>query len=232
MKKRGITVCLTAIGLMALSLAGSGCSEILSADISGDSVVVLSPGDSLFTTKTSILFWWEENRDIERFHFQLANPDFDAPDELLDTAITGQKLTRLLTEGKNVWRVKGDNEGSETPYITRTLFIDNDDPDKATATALDGDTISASSVDTLRWSSRDQPISGYRYPVADSVFLSLVNDSTRFNEAVFVDYNEPHQWPASDAGSPLTAGKYYWYLITLDKAGNTRKSDLFFFLVK
>lgn len=231
-KRRILRIWLGAFALTGTLLGSSSCSEILSADIGEDSVIVNSPADSFYTQNTSILFWWEENRDIEAYRFQLAHPDFASPDELTDTSLFALKLTLTLGEGRHTWRIQGDNESSETPFVTRTLFVDLSDPDKATATHLDGDTLAVGDADSLRWTSRDQPLDGVRYDVADSVYLSLVNDSTRFLEPAFIDFGEAKVYPAEDATGSLGSGKYYWYLITVDQAGNTRKSNLFSFLVQ
>ena len=225
-------IALTVLLALAAMLGGTGCSEILSADISQDSVVVLGPADSTFTQSASVLLWWEENRDIEQYRLQVANPTFDAPSQLIDTTLIAQTLTLSLEPGQNTWRIKGVNEGSETEFVTRVVFVDQSDPDKATATHLDGDTIAVGDPDSLRWTSRDQPIEGIRYPVADSVFLSLVNDSTRFQDGVLLDFGQGGTHPAEDDAGLLASGKYWWYVVTMDKAGNTRKSNLFSFVIQ
>jgi hypothetical protein len=229
---RSASLALALLLTFATLLLGTGCSEILSADISQDSVVVLGPSDSIFTQTPSVLFWWEENRDIEKYRFQVANPTFDNPVTLADTTVIAQMLTMSLEPGQNIWRIKGVNEGSETVYIIRVLFVDQSAPDKATATHLDGDTIAVGDADSLRWTSRDQPIEGIRYPVADSVYLSLVNDSTRYQEGALVNFGESRAYPAEDGGGLLASGKYWWYLVTVDKAGNTRRSNTFSFVVQ
>ena len=214
---------------------GASCSEILSPDITDHELEVNSPGDSTFTSNSSVTFWWEDDVDIEQYEFRVTYGPIGSQSLVVDTTLLTNSFTRSLTSDQAYsWQVRGKNEGSVTPWVYRTIFIDETEPDKATATAWDGDTMISGNSATLTWYSTDFPLGGVAYPVADSLLLYRRNDSTTVGGKWYIEAGEAKEFSlSSTAPSPMNGpGTYYWKIVSIDKAGNRRASDLFRFSVQ
>lgn len=103
-----------------------GCSEIFVEDISDKELILISPADALVTEVVTVMFWWEETEDIEKYNLQVVHPNFENPQQvLLDTNITGNRFSQTLYPGDFEWRVNGFNSVYETEYKYRTFTIDS-----------------------------------------------------------------------------------------------------------
>jgi hypothetical protein len=213
----------------------SSCTEIFSPDITDHSLIVNSPSDSLYTSANTIAFWWEKDIDIEQYEFRLTYTTSGNLNLLLDTAFVGNTYNyAFASDNAYHWQVRGKNEGSETVWIERELFVDRTSPDKATATHMNGDTLATGATDTLQWFSADFPLNGTNHPVTDSLILYRKNDSLTIGGKWYFTATDPRMFQiTATSPSPLNGpGTYYWRIVTIDKAGNRQTSDRFQFVVQ
>ncbi len=211
------------------------CSEILSPDISGKQITILSPSDSLFTSESSINFWWEKEELIEQYNFRMTYLSNGNLNLVMDTNMVSNSISvPALGDEIYYWQVQGENEGSETPWEVRTLIVDQTAPDKANAIHLNGDTLFSGMTDSLQWQSADYPIGGSSYPVSDSLILYRKNDSLTVGSSIFFEENDARKLViTANSPSPINgSGKYFWRVISIDRAGNRQTSDQFYFIVQ
>lgn len=216
-------------------LASSGCSEFLSPDITSASITLNSPPDSLYTRDNAVTFWWEPDADIERFQLRITQQSGGSINLVFDTIFNDNSLALSFPDDQvYTWQLRGVNEGSQSAWIQRTLFIDRTRPEKATATHLDGDTIPAGATDSLAWYSADFPLAGARYPVGDSLVIFRKNDPTTVGARYYFAVGAPRvQAVSATAPSPFNGpGRYYWQVVSFDLAGNRQVSDQFQFVIQ
>lgn len=127
-----ITKFIPIIAFMALSISLFSCQDVLESDLSKENIIVIAPSDSARSEDDEAqTFKWDELRDDDEidltgYNLQIVTPSFDAAERLiLDSTITGSNYTISLEAGTYQWRVRGENDNTETPYVTRTLFVDS-----------------------------------------------------------------------------------------------------------
>ncbi len=111
-----------------------GCEEIIGIpDISDSRVVLVAPGDSVQVNQNILNFTWETVDEATKYQVQVATPNFGASTAVqvvADSTLTGTTFTsNALTPGSYQWRVRGINDGFETPYSTRNFFVNDSVPD-------------------------------------------------------------------------------------------------------
>lgn len=118
--------------LLAISLSACtffSCAELgfFEKDLNNKQIILNSPPDSLQTVVSTQTFWWEEVDGATKYRLQIVHPNFLMPLQLvLDSTITQLSFDYTLIPGKTYqWRVRAENESSETPYVTRTLFVND-----------------------------------------------------------------------------------------------------------
>lgn len=115
------------IGLsLVIILVFFSCNDVFEKDISGASVTLLTPKDSIFTQQLQQNFRWEEVDEALFYRLQISSPNFISPDfYVLDTVLKNVEFTYTLTGGYIYqWRVMAMNGSSETEYQTRTISTD------------------------------------------------------------------------------------------------------------
>jgi len=117
----------------------AACKDIIKDDLSNTQLQIQTPPDNFRTNNFSVTFIWNQLNDAEYYHLQIAIPRFDSMQQLLlDTLVSTTNYTFTLNPGKYQWRIRAENSGSSTGYITRTIFVD-------TNSNLNGQTFNVSS---------------------------------------------------------------------------------------
>lgn len=94
-------------------------------DISGLSVLLLAPFDSLKRAEGDFTFWWEEVEGAEEYQLQIVSPDFKKTELLiLDNTLSQTQHSQSLDSGNYQWRVRAINPEYKTDWTTYTLFVD------------------------------------------------------------------------------------------------------------
>lgn len=112
--------------IVMLAAVFQSCDDFISKDITGETVVTLSPANEDTVSSYSQLFWWEEIEGAEEYHLQVVKPSFSYIQQLLlDTTIVENKFSFSLQPGTYQWRVRALNNAGFTPYTINTLTIDS-----------------------------------------------------------------------------------------------------------
>lgn len=100
------------------------CTDIFETDISGSSVELLAPVDSLTTKSNSQVFWWNYLNGALWYELQVVSPSFSAVSSLnMDTLIEKNNFQLTLQPGVYHWRVRALNGSSTTGYTENVLNI-------------------------------------------------------------------------------------------------------------
>lgn len=113
--------------ILLLTICFCNCEELIEVeDITDETVSILAPVDNSILETTTVTFTWQTLEFAETYHLQVANPNFNAAQEIvLDTIIDSNSFTQTLVSSSYQWRVKAINSGYETPYVTQNLTIEN-----------------------------------------------------------------------------------------------------------
>ena len=214
---------------IAILLFCNACSEFISPDVKDEILVINSPKDSLFTRQNEITFWWEDHIKAENYHIQIASPDIASPLAIKDTITLENTYLHTFEEGRYEWRVRMENNGSESAYQIRTFVIDNTSPITPEAlNPLDSTYVNATSSLTLTWESLDYPIQDVSFPTKDSVYLYRVLGTELYPVAkAFFNFNVAKSWDISNYLDPTK--EYVWKVKAYDKSGNGKLSEAFRF---
>lgn len=218
-----------------LLLLGWGCQEIVSPDISNLQLTINSPADSLYTAEQTISFWWEADADVEQYQFRITEGVNGNVFLVLDTLMANNQLGLTFAgEGIFDWQLRGVNSGTESAWQSRSFILDRTAPDKATALNMDGDVLIGPASDSLVWASTDLAVSSRTFPTRDSLLIYRRNDSTTVGAKYFFGEEDTRSLTiTSSSPAPMNGvGFYYWQVITFDRAGNRKASDLFRFEVQ
>lgn len=217
------------LSLFSYLLLLASCSEFISPNVEKEQLVLNSPKDSLFTRQNEITFWWEENTKAEIYHLQMASPDMESPSSIKDTLTLKNTYLKFFEEGRYEWRIRMENNGSESIYQKRMFVIDNTPPiSPEPINPLDSTYLDATNGLSLVWESLDYPIQDVSFPTKDSVYLYRVLGTELYPIAKKnISFSELKTWNISNY---LEANKkYVWYVKTFDKAGNGKLSEGFRF---
>lgn len=221
------------LAFLLLPVAISACSEIFSADIENETLTIFSPADSVFTSETSLSFWWEDNELVEQYQMEIATPDFADPTLVFDTLTVATDFeVEVEEEGLYTWRLRGKNEGSATVWTYRTFVVDLTTPYLPSNPNHHQDTIASNTVDVLSWSSSDAPIDGTQFAVGDSIYITRANDSTTVLSRHYLAPGASRSLALDVLNDLEGAGRYWWKVITVDRAGNRRAGNWFYFNVQ
>lgn len=212
------------------------CTEFFSPDVSDLKIEVNSPKDGLYTNSHDISFWWENDKAVEAWRYQLVTPNFDNPFLLLDSLMQESILYLYLEEGIYTWRLRAENEGSTSEYITRSVVVDTTAPSSVKAIyPLENEAL-AYGLDLLElsWQSQDQPVDGIVHAVSDSIYLYEVKDNQQLLRAsYFQDLNASKSISFSrDIQAPQQPTTYQWFVKSFDQAGNTKETGPFSFVIE
>ncbi|MFY0482524.1 hypothetical protein ACI6PS_07945 [Flavobacterium sp. PLA-1-15] len=107
----------------------SSCEEILlEEDISEEKIVLVAPANNAQFFSTGVSFAWEELKDADYYHLQIARPNFENPLQIvLDTVVASNSFSFQLNVGAYEWRVSGVNSTYETDYENRFFTIVNNE---------------------------------------------------------------------------------------------------------
>lgn len=102
-----------------------GCETALEKPLEKDSVILLSPKDSLVTSTASQTFYWDLLDGAAEYQLQVVSPRFNAIERLIkDTVMNGTQFTIDLAKGDYEWRVRGLNYSSASMFSKiNTLYI-------------------------------------------------------------------------------------------------------------
>lgn len=110
-------------------LAISSCGLITEKSIKDETVEINRPNDGASSTVYNQTFSWESVSHATQYRLQISQPDFISASQTMvyDTIVTLTQVTLTLSPGRYEWRLRAENSGSNTNYITRSLTISEGD---------------------------------------------------------------------------------------------------------
>ena len=208
-----------ALTLIYLVLIVISCQKLFDSDISGQTVVLKSPIDSLYSENYLQTFWWEEVEGAETYNLQIVSPRFDSVIRLvLDTNLSTNQFTYTLYPNNFQWRVKGYNSSYETLYTTASFTIDSTDlPTTPELIGSTGNGITNEDTITFEWNNAN---------FADSYRITIRNMNTG-------TLHGSVSWPSTsitipDALHSITAipeGKFTWTVKSSNANGDSEEAS-------
>jgi hypothetical protein len=189
-------------------------------DLRRQTLLLETPAASTATNIKDIIFTWQKLLAAKEYRVQIASPDFlNLSNIKVDKRVKGESFTASLEEGSYRWRVRAENDNTNTDYTERALTVDFTAPNAPTLLGPPIDSLSILPV-ILRWNADiDNSIRDtlyiYRDSTASRIILKAAQTNTTYS---FRD---------------TTANIYYWRVRSTDKAGNNSTySPLWWFRVK
>lgn len=193
-------------------------------DFSKLKVYLLYPNENGFCTNTSsILFRWKPVQYADSYLYELRQDNWDTGTTIYSEETTDDSVrVGNFKDGNYYWGVKAlhDSSGTETPFSYYKLVIDRIAPKAATLKFPVADTIlSAKNIEFI-WS---RPVDTGSF-IIDTIYISSVLGS---QIGSFGTSDSTYQHEFTDDG------KYNWYVISYDKAGNSSpQSNIGLFEIK
>ncbi|MEN0005204.1 MAG: hypothetical protein AAF798_13715 [Bacteroidota bacterium] len=183
-------------------------------DVSNSVIELVAPADGACQMDTSLTFSWEALSGATQYVFQLASSTTFATILEAKELTTTTTSTTLDDEGTYYWRVRAENDFTQTfsDWRTRNFTLDRTAPTVPELTfPLDMDTLFVDMQETdLVWDSSTDAVEDelaiYDILGADTPIYSLV--TTDFSiDLDTISINLPE-------------GSYFWSVSSIDKAGN------------
>ncbi len=113
-----IPICMTFIVFI------SSCDEIITTDISQDTLNILAPAPNKIINQNEVTLWWDEVTGATHYSVQIVKPNFNSITLLLlDSVVTNDKLIITLDSGTYAWRIRAENNGYVTEYTESTFSV-------------------------------------------------------------------------------------------------------------
>jgi hypothetical protein len=176
-------------------------------DLRKQTLLIDSPISGFITNEKSLIFKWQSLIAATEYRVQIASPDFtNSANIKLDKRINSNSFSTTLDEGIYRWRVRAENDKTNTDYVERALTIDLTAPLAPILLGPPIDSLSYLPI-SLRWTadinnSERDTLYIYRDSTANQLILKQVTLNTNYS---FKD---------------STTNLYYWRVRTVDKAGN------------
>lgn len=180
-------------------------------DLNNQLVSIISPADSFYTNDSKINFSWQPLLAANDYRFEIGQPDFSGT-IILDVNLTQTNINYTLDEGIYTWRVRGQNNSSNTVYSTRTVIIDSTVPITPSLTSPQNNAVINNDSVSLVWTGESNFLFDSVYVYQDSLATtSLASVKTNNRRYIF-------------EGS--LGENYFWRVKTIDLAGNVGQFSL------
>ena len=196
-------------------------SVLISNDLTTQQVALLSPQENRYTNSNNVFFNWQgissaTTYDIEVINTTNGQMAYNA-NNLTETSVNVNN-TNFTQDAAYQWRVRAVNATSQTPFATRTFFIDTVNPNQPqNTTPANNSSHSVNNQVSFSWSiapdsgSVQSPIT-YLFQIASDVdFGNLIQTSNVSSTSLQQSFS--------------TAGTYFWRVKANDAAGNVSSAS-------
>lgn len=192
-------------------------SVIQSTNLTTQQVVLTSPSNSFYTNSNAISLGWQGLTAANSYSVEIINVTNGSTIVFQQSGITNTFLnlsnTVFSTNGEYLWKVKAVNATSQTPYASRTIFIDRTAPNQPQlGLPANNSTQLINQALTFNWSTAADS-GAIQSPLSYVIQFSNTNTFTTITQSSNVSTNSSQQTFTS-------VGDYYWRVKTLDGAGN------------
>lgn len=111
--------------LLSISLVFFSCEKILlEKDLTSSKVELLAPAVGTSIGTSNVTFNWTVVEGATAYQFQVATPNFDAPQQIVvDKIVEENSSSEELQEGNYEWRVRALNSGFTTTYASAEFTV-------------------------------------------------------------------------------------------------------------
>jgi hypothetical protein len=187
------------------------CDEIIVPDISGNSLTLNDPADSLMTEARSQRFSWDSIVGVTSYRITITS----SAGLIVDSLLRQGSFSTVLDTGEYYWCVQATNSAYASSKACRTLFImpeapKTDDISDINVTLLaPADTLKTKTKQQLFWWNKVDGASRYNLVIVSPDMLAPVTIAL---DTVIVNNSITHQ---------LAVGKYQWCVRALNAAHET-----------
>jgi hypothetical protein len=187
-------------------------------NITSETIVLRFPPDNTYSNSLSQTFRWDKLYNADEYRFRITNSSHTLlKDEVIQSSESSFEFT---ADGDYSWRVRGQNEISNTLYSSFTITIDTQKPGAPSLKSpSNGSSLAADSIrfEWTRMNDNGSPLYDSLYVFRDSDLKeNVISEKT---DKTFYEYL-------------LEPGTYYWYVKTCDVAGNISKESSTFRFIK
>jgi predicted phage tail protein len=199
----------------ANNVGESESGEIRTLIVSADSTLtnqvmaLVAPIDASKIGTATVTFLWQSLSLATHYRIQVSDEGFNNSTLIdLEDTTSNDFYTTTLSEGTYFWRVRAENNGSESDYTTHSVTIDLTPPTAPTLdTYYNSDTISVNNLPIdLAW------YADITDAFQDSIYI--YNDVNLSNLALKSAVIDTYDF------SETTLGDYYWRVRSVDEVGN------------
>jgi uncharacterized protein YegP (UPF0339 family) len=109
--------------ILCLFLLAS-CKDFIEPSLTKREVKLLAPGEDYPSKTNTVTFWWDVVDDATAYRLQVVTPGFDSIGAMLaDTLVRDNKFLMNLPSGNYQWRVRAENNGTQTGFSKPGRFI-------------------------------------------------------------------------------------------------------------
>lgn len=202
---------------------------VQSTDLNAQQVIQTSPSNGYYTNSNSINLAWQDLVAADTYSVEIINITNGSTVVYQQSGITTTSInlsnTVFSTNGEYIWKIKGVNTTSETPFSLRSIFIDRTTPNQPQLGLPTNNSVQLiNQAITFNWTTA--PDSGAIQSTLSYVIeFSNTNTFTTITQSSNASTNSLQQTFTS-------VGDYYWRVKTLDAAGNiSAYSSIFKFTI-
>jgi hypothetical protein len=194
---------------------GSSCTEYVTynlsidstADLSGQTIILLSPTDKDTTNKTTFTFKWDTLYNADDYRIDICTPDFSGT-KVLSIVTESDTFKYPLQEGRYEWGVRGQNSLTNTPFSKRSLYIDITVPNIPSLLTPANNTNMNDSIINFSWSRG--VVTGST--IKDSLYIYFDSTMTTIKRAKYLSL--------TNYTDSLGVGTFFWRVRSIDAAEN------------
>lgn len=193
-------------------------SVIVTSDLTNQTVLLTAPLPDFYTNVYNVNLSWENLASALSYNFELINVTNGEQIINQQTGIVNTTLNLgssiLNTNAQYRWRIKAINSTSQTPYSSRTFYIDTNPPNAAVdLLPANNQSVSANQPVNFQWDTTAD------YGAVQSPISYIVEFSSSSNFSTIL---QTSQLQTNSFQQTFTnSGELYWRVRTRDLAGNS-----------
>ncbi|MBR9855761.1 MAG: hypothetical protein GYB37_14480 [Algicola sp.] len=187
-------------------------------DLSDQIVFLNTPSNNFYTNDNTVILGWSNLEFADSYNIQVSkivgnNSSIILQQQgILETEYTLDSSV-LEEDALYQWSVKAVNDNSETPYASRTIFLDTKAPDQPVLTSPNDDSVESKAVN-FSWDS-GMDTGTVQSPLKSLLEIAIDENFTSIVKSYLLDGGSiGKQHDFSDIG------EYYWRVKIEDEAGN------------
>lgn len=105
------------IWFFAIILSFSSCKDFFEEDLEDKSLTIIAPANNAISTNSNITFDWDDLEGASNYRMLIGSPSLSNPSSLyIDSNLTISALLLTLNPGDYEWKIRAENNSSETNY--------------------------------------------------------------------------------------------------------------------